>query len=52
MFDVEAALLNADLQKHVFIEWPQGVQELGLITEEDKKTKCIELTEAMYGNID
>ena len=52
MFDVEAAFLNADLDKQVFIEWPQGMQELGFITEEDKKTKCIELTKAMYGNID
>jgi hypothetical protein len=35
MFDVEAAFLNADLDKQVFIEWPQGMQELGFISEED-----------------
>jgi Reverse transcriptase (RNA-dependent DNA polymerase) len=28
MFDVEAAFLNTDLDKQVFIEWPQGMQEL------------------------
>jgi Reverse transcriptase (RNA-dependent DNA polymerase) len=52
MFDVEAAFLNAELDKQVFIEWPQGMLELGFITEEDKVNKCIELTKAMYGNID
>ena len=52
MFDVEAAFLNADLDKQVFIEWPQGMLDLGFITEEDKTNKCIELTKAMYGNID
>jgi Reverse transcriptase (RNA-dependent DNA polymerase) len=52
MFDVEAAFLNADLDKQLFMEWPQGMQELSFISEEDKKPKCIELTKAMYGNID
>ena len=50
MFDVEAAFLNADLDKQVFIEWPQGMLELGFITEKEKSQKCIELTKAMYGN--
>jgi Reverse transcriptase (RNA-dependent DNA polymerase) len=40
MFDVEAAFLNADLDKQVFIKWPQGILDLGLITEEDKVNKC------------
>jgi Reverse transcriptase (RNA-dependent DNA polymerase) len=52
MFDVEAALLNADLDKQVLIEWPQGKLDLGFITEEDKVNNCIEMTKAMYGNID
>jgi Reverse transcriptase (RNA-dependent DNA polymerase) len=30
----------------------QGMQELGFISEEDKKIKCIDLTKAIYGNID
>jgi hypothetical protein len=41
IFDVEAAFLNADLDKQVFIEWSQGMLELGFITEEDKVNKCI-----------
>jgi hypothetical protein len=52
MFDVEAAFLNADLDKQVLIEWPQGMLDLGFITEEDKVNKCIELTKELYGNID
>jgi hypothetical protein len=52
MFDVEAAFLNADLLQPSYIEWPQGVQELGFITTVEAKTTCVELTKAMYGNID
>jgi hypothetical protein len=52
LFDVEASFLNADLDKQAFIEWPQGILELGFITKEHKKYKRIELTKAMYGNID
>ena len=52
MFDVKAAFLNADLDKQVFIDWPQGMEELGFITAQDKITHCIELDKAMYGNID
>ena len=52
MFDVEAAFLNADLLQPSYIEWPQGVQELGFISPEESKTTCVELTKAMYGNID
>jgi Reverse transcriptase (RNA-dependent DNA polymerase) len=44
--------LNAEVDKQVFIEWPQGMLKLGFITEEDKVNKCIALTKAMYGNID
>jgi hypothetical protein len=33
-------------------EWQQGMQEIGFISEEDKKTKCIDLSKAMYGIID
>jgi hypothetical protein len=52
MFDVEAAFLNADLEHKQFIEWPKGMDELGYITPEEKLKYCIELTKAMYGNID
>jgi hypothetical protein len=52
MFDVEAAFLNAELTNKQYIEWPQGMFELGYITQEDMKKWCIELQKAMYGNID
>jgi hypothetical protein len=52
MFDVEAAFLNADLEHQQFIDWPQGMLDLGFITKEEKETYCIELQKAMYGNID
>ena len=52
MFDVEAAFLNAEIGQPVFIEWPQGMEELGFATEEELKQYCIELQAAMYGNID
>jgi hypothetical protein len=52
MFDVEAAFLNGYLEKQVFIEWPQGMLDLGFISEEDNINKCIELTKAMNGKLD
>ena len=52
MFDVEAAFLNAELTHPQYIEWPQGMFELGYITQEDMRKFCIELQKAMYGNID
>ena len=52
MYDVEAAFLNAELLQLSYIEWPQGVQELGFITAKDKELTCVESTKAMYGNID
>jgi hypothetical protein len=35
-----------------FYNRPHGMLGLGFITEEDKVNKCIELTKAMYENID
>ena len=52
MFDVEAAFLNEELEAQCFIEWPQGMEEFGFITNKEKLEYCIELKKAMYGNID
>ena len=52
MFDVEAAFLNAELEIPMYLEWPEEIQKLGFITEEEKKTKCIKLIRSMYGNVD
>ncbi len=52
LFDVEAAFLNSDVENETYIEWPEGVIELGYATKEDKEKYCILLNKAMYGNID
>ena len=51
-FDVEVAFLNALLSNPVYIEWPKGLKELGLLSKEECDNTCAELTRAMYGNID
>jgi hypothetical protein len=51
-FDVEAAFLNAKPSHATYIEWPKGIKELKILSEEEIKTTCAELTAAMYGNID
>jgi hypothetical protein len=51
-FDVEAAFLNSDLETNVYIEWSEGMLELGLKTQEKQDNYYIELQKAMYGKID
>ncbi|MEM7291442.1 MAG: reverse transcriptase domain-containing protein, partial [Pseudomonadota bacterium] len=52
MFDVEAAFLNAELDKPMYLEWPNGMVELGFLEPGEEKTTCIELIKSMYGNVD
>ena len=52
LFDIEVAFLNSDVENETYIEWPEGVIELGYATEEDRQKYCILLNKAMYGNID
>jgi hypothetical protein len=54
MIDIEAAFLNADLENDnpVYAEWPEGMVELGFITEEERQKYCIKLNKAMYGGVD
>ena len=52
MFDVEAAFLNANLETAMYLRWPEGMKELGFITEDEQQNKCIKLVRSMYGNID
>jgi Reverse transcriptase (RNA-dependent DNA polymerase). len=47
--DIEAAFLNADLDEVIYVEWPEGVLELGYVTEEITKKYCIRSRKAMYG---
>jgi hypothetical protein len=52
IFDVEVAFLNALLKNPVYIEWPKGLKELVLLSQEETNNTCAELTRAMYGNSD
>ena len=51
-FDVEAAFLEPFLDIEMYIHWPPGIVELGFITEEQKRTTCVQLRRSMYGNVD
>jgi hypothetical protein len=52
--DIEAAFLESDMDPNmeVFIEWADGMVELGYITEEIKEEYCIQLNAPMYGKVD
>ena len=50
--DVEAEFLNPHLKRVVYLEWPDGMVELGYITQEEKEKYCIMLVQSMHGNVD
>jgi hypothetical protein len=52
IFDVEAAFLNAELAKKMYIEIPEAMVKLGFVTEQERKDFAIELGKSMYGNVD
>ena len=52
VIDVKAAFLEGDMEKTMYIEWPDGMVHLGFITEEEKEKYCIEQLKSMYGNSD
>ena len=52
MVDIEAAFLEADLDVPVFVEWPDGMEKLRLLTRDQRETTCIKLDRAMYGTVD
>ena len=49
--DIEAAFLEAHLEEDVYIEWPEGLIEMGFTTKEIKEEYCINLGNAMYGTV-
>ena len=49
--DVEAAFLEADMDKQIYIEWPEGVAEFGYKTDKTIHRDCILLDKAMYGTV-
>jgi hypothetical protein len=52
--DIKAAFLESDMDPNmeVFIEWPDGMVELGCVTEEIKRDFCTRLRVPMYGKVD
>ena len=53
--DVEAAFLNPKLDRHIYIECPDGMVELGFITEEENKNtllNCLDQCMEMLIQID
>ena len=52
MIDIEAAFLEAHLDVPVFVEWATGLEELKMLTPEEKTKYCIRLDRAMYGTVD
>ena len=52
-YDVEAAFLEPKVDDlEMYLEIPQGVMELGFLTQEEAHTNCILLMNSMYGNVD
>ena len=47
--DIEAAFLEADLEEEVFIDWPEGIVELGYATQDMVDEMVIQIDKAMYG---
>ena len=52
LFYVEAALLHTNMEVDMYIEWPEGIVDLGIITKYFLEEYCISLGDFMYGNID
>ena len=52
MIDIEAAFLEGEMDMDMYIEWPEGMLELGFITQEEHNGYCIKLEKSMYGNVD
>ena len=50
--DIEAAFLETAIDTPMCIEWPDGMAELGFITEEEKRKFIILLQSGMHGNVD
>jgi uncharacterized protein YfcZ (UPF0381/DUF406 family) len=51
LIDIEAAFLEDTLEEAAYIEWPEGMVELGFMTDEQARTAVAQLLKAMYGNV-
>ena len=52
VFDVEAAFLEPYLDNVMYIQWPEGIVELGFLSPEERDSTCVRLERSMYGNVD
>ena len=50
--DIEVAFLYPNTEVDMYIEWPEGILYLGIITKEFLEEYCILLGNLMYGNVD
>lgn len=51
VIDVKAAFLEASMDKNIYMEWPDRVQEYNYKNEDDTTKYCIQLEKAMYGTV-
>ena len=52
IYDTEAAFLNPNTEVDMYIEWPEGIVDLGIITKEFLEEYCILLGKSMCENVD
>ena len=50
--DVEAAFIHPNMEIDMYIEWPEGIVDLGFISEDFLREYCILLGKSMYDNAD
>jgi len=51
VIDIEAVFLEGDLTRPMFIEFPDGMVDMGFISEKEQEESCILLVKGMYGNV-
>ena len=52
MIDFEAAFLNSNIDKDIYVEYPKGMVELGFMTEKERQESVAKLGRSMYGSVD
>jgi len=50
--DIEAAFLEGERENRLFMEFPDGLEETGMIEKHERKTHYAELLKSLYGNVD
>ena len=41
MIDIEAAFLEAELDEDIYIEWPEGVEEFGFFSRDERDGRSL-----------